>query len=183
QLEPLKVSQAFYKGPFDYTGPNPMVFYKKVPAADGTIQIVPVASVPIDPALTDVFLLFLKGSAAASEAPHPPLRIVSMNNQLDEFPKGGYRIYNLSDYEVGGIFSDQRFTIPANSSKTIDLNGTDHVDVRIHFSTKVDGEWISQINTRWRHDEQTRNIVFVTDDPNSRHPKLKLKTITQYFTE
>ncbi|WPJ96736.1 hypothetical protein SH580_03330 [Coraliomargarita algicola] len=132
QLEPLQISQAFYKGPFDYTGPNPIVFYKKIRSEDGTMIPTPVASAPINPAFKDVFLLFLKSPNESADS-EQQLHILSIDNQLATFPQGAYRIYNLSEYEVGGIFSDQKFTIPGKGFKTIDLNGSEHVDVRIHF--------------------------------------------------
>jgi hypothetical protein len=122
-------------------------------------------------------------SNAKSDDPLSDLRVITMNNDFNSFPKGSYRIYNLSDYEIGGIFSEQQFTITGKNSKTIEIKGADQVDVRIHFSSKINDEWVSQINTRWRHDLQSRNIVFVTDDQSSRRPKIRIKTITQYLTE
>lgn len=184
QAVDLRISSAYRTGPYNYTGPNPLVLFKEEKGEDGAIVQVPVASVVIPRGMKDVLFLMVKNTPPLSERfPVPGVEVVVMNDDFGSFPKGAYRVFNLSDYEIGGVFGDTKFTVPGKQYKTIELQGKDELNVRIHFSSKIDGKWVPKINTRWLHRDNERNIVFITDDRSSSQPILNVKTITQYLDE
>lgn len=178
---PLRISSAFRSGPYRYTGPNPIVFFRETRAPDGTLVREPVASAHIDPGLKNVLLLFVTAPTAVNtEAPAPAFRVLVLDDDTSVFPMGSYRVFNLSDHEIGGIIDEKAFTIAPNHSFTVTPEAQDEVDVRIHFSSKIDGQWVPSLNTRWLYRKNARRLVFVTRDTSAKRPLLKIKTISQY---
>jgi len=178
QLMPLRMSSSYRGEVYTYTGPNPIVFYRGVGMADGSVQRTPVASVTIPSGMHDVLLLFIANNDA--QPGQPEFNVVVIDDSTTSFPWGSYHIYNLSAYEIGGIFGNEKFTIPGKKSKIVIPNADDQVDVQIHFSQKIDGQWVPKVNTRWLYRANARSIIFVTDDMNARFPRIKIKSIDQY---
>ncbi|WP_269522691.1 hypothetical protein [Coraliomargarita parva] len=179
----FRISSAFRRGPYDYTGPNPLVFYRDGRSPDGSTIRIPVASARIDPALKELLLFFVNNDAHQPGEATPEMKVIVMNDDLRAFPAGAYRVFNLSEHEIGCLFGEEKFIVPGKDYKTVNLDEGDQVNVRIHFSSNIDGEWVPQINTRWLYSSNERNIVFVADDYSTRHPRLKINTITQYLEQ
>lgn len=183
QEESIQVSMdtAYRSELYDYSGPNPIVFFVDSNGANGQPERRPVARAQVPEGVERALFLFV-------ERPNPgengeAFEVIVMDESLSAFPMGTYRVFNFSDYEIGGIIGENRFIIPGKNFKTISPKVGDMVDVQIHFSQKVDDQWVPKVNTRWLYRENARNIVFVTDDPNSRVPRLRVKTVTEYFKD
>ncbi|WPJ96767.1 hypothetical protein SH580_03485 [Coraliomargarita algicola] len=178
----VRVGQSNLNGPYEYTGPNPIVFFRERPGAEpGSIFREPFARAFIKPGLTDVLILFTEvnrpvDTAAGDHA--PKLETLVLNQDLGVFPMGAFRIINLSEYEVGCILGNETFVINGKQTKLITQAGEDRDDIRVHFSMKIDEHWEPKINTSWMYHADHRSLVFLTDVVNSRRPYLKLKTIT-----
>lgn len=177
----LRISSAFRSPKYEYTGLNPFVIYTKKSAPNGESLKVPVASVSIDPELKDVLLLFVQQrSTEAGESAQSKYTILVMNESLNTFPFGSYRIFNFSERDVGGILGDSKFILPPKSQKVITPSVENHLSMQVHFSKKQDEQWVPEVNTRWNYEENARRIVFISEDTSSRRSKIKIKTISEY---
>ncbi len=176
-FEPLRISSAYRGGVYTYTGTNPIVFYRSKAMPDGTEARTPIATATIPNGWRDVLLLFIanpqRGEGQAE------YRVIVIDDSTSNFPWGSYHIYNLSEYEIGGIFGSEKFTIPGKKSKIVTPDADNKVDVQIHFSQKIDGQWVPRVNTRWLYQSNARSIIFVTDDTQARPPRIKVKSIDQ----
>ncbi|MBC2595226.1 hypothetical protein H5P28_13240 [Ruficoccus amylovorans] len=181
ELVPLRISSVFRGKSHEYAGTNPIVFYRTEALADGTVQRIPAASATIPAGMNDVLLLFLPATPGQENGPE--FNIVVIDDSPSVFPWGSYCIYNLSAYEVGGIIGSEKFVLPGKKSRIVIPDSKDEVDVQIHFSQKIDGQWVPKVNTRWVYRKNGRSIVFVTDDVTSRKPRLKIKSIDQFTSK
>jgi hypothetical protein len=179
QLEPLRISSSYRSKQYTYQGANPIVFYRGViTLPDGSTQPRPVASATIPEGQREVLLLFL--AAAPDQPDGMEYNVVVIDDSDVRFPWGSYCIYNLSAHEIGGIFGSEKFVISGKKSKIVMPDSDDLVDVQIHFSQMIEGQWVPKVNTRWLYRKNARSIVFVTDDLSARNPRLKVKSIDQY---
>lgn len=181
QTEALRISSAYRTGPYSYTGPNPIVFFREIPGPEGTVIRQPVGRAEIPPGQRSVLLLFIRNNEP--EGSGNEYNILVLDDSLTSFPKGSYRVFNLSEHEIGCIFGDQKFTVASQQYKTVSLGAENEVDVRIHFSSRIDGQWVPSVNTRWLYQDSARSLVFVTQDGSVRNPQLKIKSITQYLKD
>ncbi|WP_269522740.1 hypothetical protein [Coraliomargarita parva] len=184
EVETLRVGQSRLNGPYSYTGPNPIVFFRERPGGEpGTVVREPVARAYVEPNLQDVLFLF-SDAVRMPEAVETPvqakLNTLVMNHDFGAFPMGSFRIINLSKYQVGCILGDEKFVIPGKETKLIEDPADDKADMRVHFSMKIDDQWEPKINTGWMYHSNRRALVFLTDVVNSRRPYLKMKTITDF---
>lgn len=178
----LRVGQSRFNGPYQYTGTNPIVFFREQPGTEpGEVLRVPVASAFIQPGFENALILFTEVAARGREdrSPHTMFKALVWNNDLSVYPAGTYRVINLSQHEVGGIIGVDKFIIPGKQTKMISKPSSDGEGMRIHFSMKIDDMWEPKINTAWKYRADKRYLVFLTDVNNNGRPYLKLKTITE----
>ncbi len=184
QAVPLRISRAFRTGPYRYTGPSPIVFFREARNEDGTLKRVPVATVEVSPSQKQVLMLFTHSSQGQGNPDDPePLQVMALGDGLEEFPPGSYRVFNLSEHTIGCVLADETFMVEPKQFTTITPAVHDNLDVRIHFSSKVDGQWVPSINTRWLYRQNARRLVFVARDNRTDRPLLKVKTISQFLKD
>ncbi|WP_309386234.1 hypothetical protein [Cerasicoccus frondis] len=185
-VETVRVGQSHMNGPYLYTGPNPIVFFREKPGLEpGTVIRERVAQAYLDPQLKEVLFLFTEMPSSSGDLNSPnsmQLNTLVMNHDLGVFPLGSFRIINLSQHEVGCILGDEKLVIPGKQTKLIRSPSNDQADMRVHFSMKIDDQWEPKINTAWMYHSNKRSLVFLTDVVNARRPYLKMKTISEKGT-
>lgn len=177
----LRVGQEHLNGPYTYTGPSPLVFFRDVPGDEPGVTVrKPVASVSLDPLQTDVMLLFFPNKPSVESVSGKnsrELKVLVLENDFGSFPQGSFRIINLSQHDVGCILGNETLVIPGKQSRLITSPAKDEDDIRVHFSMKIDDQWEPKINTGWMYRANRRTLVFLSDFVNNRRPYLKLKAV------
>ena len=181
KVEPLRISSAYRTGPYRYRGTNPIVVFREVAGPEGAVIRQPVGRAFVDPSFTKVLFLFIRNDQP--EGSGSEYEIMVLDDSLDSFPRGAYRIFNLSNHQIGGFIGKEKFIVPTKEFRTIELDSEDKVDVQIHFSSRVEDQWVPGVNTRWLYRDNMRSIVFVTADQESRYPMLKVKSVKEYLED
>ncbi len=176
---PVRMYDSYRSDVYEYSGANPIVFFVESIDAEGEPVRRPVARARVAPGIGRALFLFVQRPEVNERGEE--YEVIVMDESLSSFPAGTYRVFNFSDHEIGGIIGKNKFTIGGKTFETISPKVDDMVDVQIHFSQKINDQWVPKVNTRWLYRENARNIVFVTDDQSSRVPRLRVKTVTEYL--
>ena len=145
---------AFYPKPPE----SPVVFYRIGKLADGTLTRTPVIEVDLSPGGQMPLLLFTR----ISESPEK-LKVQVLNDDLQTFPGGSFRILNYEPSECGALIANKPTVIPAGGDKIIEPKpeeGQKAVFFQLYRLGKDDRKLVYSNN--WGFSPGVRTLVVVT---------------------
>lgn len=127
-------------------------------------------SVTVAENISDFYLL------VASDPTNPvaPVRMSVVDAGRSLFKDGQMLWFNVSDKSVGGQVGKQRLAIAPNGRTLMeapaDAKGEYAVDLA--YRTADDSKLHPICETKWRHDPSSRTVMFVTNEPGTRTPRV-----------
>lgn len=128
----------------------------------------PAAKVAAD--VSDCYLLV----ASDPSNPVTPVRMSVVDAGQGVFRNGQMLWFNLSDKSVGGQVGKQRMSVAPNARVIVDSPADKGGDYPVNLAFQMPGDSKLQplCETKWRHDPNSRNLLFVVNEPGNRTPQV-----------
>ena len=128
----------------------------------------PAAKVAAD--ISDCYLL------VASDPANPvtPVRMSVIDAGQGVFRNGQMLWFNLSNKAVGGQLGKQRLSVAPNARSVVDSPADKNGDYPVDLAFQMPGDSKLQplCETKWRHDPNSRSLLFVVNEPGTRTPQV-----------
>ncbi|WP_269537806.1 hypothetical protein [Cerasicoccus fimbriatus] len=172
---PLRLTTTSRTRPVDYHGPNPITFYAK--QADN--QYLPIAQANIPEGFSQALLLFFHQDEANDASGRFSVKVIDDNETL--FPRNSYRFINFCADEIIGKLGSEKFSITANSAKTIEPKQTPNNQLSLQLA-EVNGREAKMIySSVWPFQPNTRKLVVLAPPDGNRMEKLSMVIIPDYM--
>lgn len=104
-----------------------------------------------------------------------PVRIQIVNADPNGFRKGQMMWINLSPYTVGGVLGASKLKVAPKSMAIIPPPAKTFENYQVDLGYLPDAEKPAEplCTTLWRHNPESRSVVFVMSSPNSRIPQIR----------
>jgi len=156
---------------YEYTGPNPLVFYQEQDR---------VASFTVPQGMSEMILLFIEKKNR--EPGEPKFRIAGMEADAVNFPLGSYLFINFSDLDVAAQIDKERIRLKPKEQKLVKLSYEENTSIAARFAEFRGGEWVRSYQLAWYFQPTARKMVFLTRDGDVDN-SLRVRTITdRYFS-
>ena len=120
--------------------------------------------------ISDCYLL------VASDPANPvtPVRMSVIDAGQGVFRNGQMLWFNLSDKAVGGQLGKQRLSVAPNARSIVDSPADKNGDYPVDLAFQMPGDSKLQplCETKWRHDPNSRSLLFVVTEPGTRTPQV-----------
>lgn len=140
---------------------NPLKPAEINPAAPGAV---------VAATVTDCYLL------VASDPANPvtPVRMSVIDAGQGIFKNGQMLWFNLSDKAVGGQLGKQKLVIAPNARSMVDAPADKNGDYTVNLAFQMPGTDKLQplCETKWRHDPNSRSVLFIVNEPGTRTPRV-----------
>ncbi len=165
ELPRMNLSSVYQIAP----GPITLRLLPEVPLKPGEIN--PAApSATVAATVADCYLL------VASDPANPvtPVRMSVIDAGQGVFKNGQMLWFNLSDKSVGGLLGKQRLVLAPNARSVVDAPADKNGDYSVNLAFQMPGNDKLQplCETKWRHDPNSRSVLFVTNEPGTRTPRV-----------
>lgn len=129
----------------------------------------PSATVAVD--VSDFYLLIIRDPSNKTL----PLRMQIVNANYDKIRLGEMLWFNLTPKHLVGKIGSASLQLPPNQMAITKEPARENVSypVEIYFRVPNDDRTHPLIESQWRHDPRSRNIVFVFDEGKRRAPKIR----------
>jgi len=103
-----------------------------------------------------------------------PVRVLPVDASLDKFKPGDLLFYNLSTAEVGGTLGEAKFRIASGKSAIVKPSRTDSGDYPVVIDCLLPGDSRPRplCRTTWRHDPETRQLLFIVNADDRPVPRI-----------
>ncbi|MGJ8643869.1 MAG: hypothetical protein ACSHX9_10705 [Luteolibacter sp.] len=103
-----------------------------------------------------------------------PARVIPVNASTANFPLGNTVIFNASEATVAGTFGNRKVLVSPGKSKTVKAprTGSGSYLVSIDCAYKGDEKPIALCRSTWQHEDEARQILFVTPSPGNKIPRM-----------
>lgn len=104
-----------------------------------------------------------------------PARVIPINGGGKDFPKGSTRVYNLSNFIVGGKFNEERVVVKPGKIVTFGAPIRDFgsYPVTIDFLSEGDSKPTPLVRSKWQHYPEERQILFVVPQDGKARPLIR----------
>jgi len=102
----------------------------------------------------------------ATDTGTPPLIGVAAPDDGSAFPAGSYRVYNLTQGEIGGQVGGRAVKIGPISAGQVAAPTARDFQAKLHHITKA-GERLPLLEATWRIEADERRVLFIYEDPGS----------------
>ena len=171
--EPLRLSSEFRSPEYRYEGPPRLTFFREKTGPEGKRLRVPVASTEIDPDLRRALFLFFP---LTTEDGSERYRILTIDDSRAAFPPGSYRVFNLTDHPIAGMFGEARLRLEPRDNQLVRPDHESDTNLNIQLAVQNGGEWQRKVSTRWYYRDTARHLVFLARDGE----RLAIRSIPQY---
>ncbi len=103
-----------------------------------------------------------------------PIRLQVVDASPQKFAKGHMMWFNLSENLVSGKIGSQVLKMAPGTKKLLDppSNQLGEYGVLLNFQMKGEEKLYPLTQTRWRHDPESRAVIFIIKEPGSRTPRV-----------
>ena len=112
----------------------------------------------------------------ASDPANPvaPVRMSVVNAGQGVFKNGQMLWFNLTDKSVGGQVGNQKLAVASNARSVLDAPVREAIDYYVNLAFYVAGDKNLHplCETKWRHDPNSRTVLFIVNEPGSRTPRV-----------
>lgn len=158
---------------YRYTGPPVVTFYAKEVGPDGLEIRRPVARTRLQDTGGPYLLLFVPQPGAPL-----PFRIVAIADDVDDFPAGAYRVFNLTGEPIIAKINEELERLDHGQQAT--FHGDEgRKNIEFALGVKRDGSWKGSYQSAWNFHPQLRHIVFVTKVTEYGNERFDFKIIRQ----
>ncbi|WP_309379811.1 hypothetical protein [Cerasicoccus frondis] len=158
EVDSVSIYQRGFSIPQTYVGPRTMRFFREVtdPATGEPLRNI-VAQVNIPENVRELLLIFKQNDQGSKEH----YQIFPINRNRDDFPRGSYQIFNLSDYPISGKIDEQLFQINTQRSQVIKLPLQETATIEVKFARNENDSWSLAYSSLWAHKANNRVNIFI----------------------
>ena len=148
---PVSVTQNARSDFYPLPSSNPLEFYRKEKAPDGTEVRIPVARATVPEGAKILLFIF-------SEGPSKTTVVETLDDSLVAFPGGTYRVLNRLNQPLDAVIKGQKSPIPAHGAALIDVRGPGTTRfVQISFAGTTPPRTI--LSNNWSYNADLRTLV------------------------
>ncbi len=128
----------------------------------------PKAAIP--QTMTDFYLLVSSDSANKIV----PVKLQVIDADATKFRPGQMLWFNLTPNSVGGQVGTEQLAMAANSKMIMNAPASKNEDYNVNLSFRIPGNEVLYplCETKWRHDNRSRSVLFVIPQAGSRSPQV-----------
>ncbi|WP_309396347.1 hypothetical protein [Cerasicoccus maritimus] len=158
EVESVSIYKRGFSIPQMYHGPRNMRFFREVidPATGATLRKT-IAQVNIPESTKELLLIFKQSGQGANER----YQIFPIKRDRNNFPRGSYQIFNLSDYHISGKIDEQLFQIDTQRSQIIKLPLQKTTTIDVKFARNENDAWSLAYSSLWAHKANNRVNIFI----------------------
>lgn len=158
EVETVSVYKRGFSIPQTYVGPRTMRFFREVvdPATGETLRNT-IAQINIPEKTRELLLIFKQ----TGKGPNEHYQIFPIKRDRNDFPRGSYQIFNLSDYPISGKIDEQLFQVNTQRSQIIKLPLQKTTTIEVKFARNENDNWSLAYSSLWAHKANNRVNIFI----------------------
>lgn len=172
-MEPLRVHNMKRSQPFDYHGPNPMIFYRpKGQSEAGENQFEEVARFSIDTALEQPLLFFVKDDNQ--------YKVFALEDSFEKYPTSSYRFYNFTDKHLIAKMGSDTLQLEPRKAAFLEKPFENSQEYPVIFVVKAPDQIRPLYSNRWTHSNDYRYLIIISENESRDIGPLRFHILADY---
>jgi hypothetical protein len=173
QTQEIKLSNANILGPFKtlVEGGSKVTLRKEAKNKEGTTIYPAIAHVKIPANIREPLLILFPTSG------NQVYKAIVVDRSLSDFPKGSYKLINVSPRAIRGLVGKTKFIAPARKITLFNPSSNREELLDVHFQYRRTNDWKTFGRTRWVNEKVKRSLLCAYMDPKTKRMKIRGITV------
>ncbi len=169
QVKEVKLSNANMLGPFKTTLDKNAIITLRTQAKDKEgVTIHPaICRAKMPPGIKQPLLILFPASGRLA------YRAIIVDRSIDNFPKGSYKIINVSPSDIRGLVGRTKIIAPSKKITSFNPSGNREDFLDVHFQYRRASDWKTFGRTRWVNEKEKRSLLCAYLDPKTKRMKIR----------
>lgn len=173
--DPVRIYTSSRTPPIQYSGPNPVVFYRETTNALGQKLRVPVGQFTFNGEFEAPLLLFTNPDNDGT------FRITAIEDSLENTPVGSYRIFNFTRKDIAGMIGEARFHTNAGGEAILQLEQAGRLPVTVKLAEFAEAGPQRLYSATWDFTPGFRYLVFIIPTNDRTRGNISIRVVTDFI--
>jgi hypothetical protein len=169
----VALSKANILGPFKtlVEGGSKVTLRKEAKNKEGTTIYPAIAHVKIPANIREPLLILFPTSG------NQVYKAIVVDRSLSNFPKGSYKLINVSPSVIRGLVGKTKIIAPARKITPFNPSSNREELLGVHFQYRRSNDWKTFGRTRWVNEKEKRSLLCAYLDPETKRMKIRGITV------